>query len=120
MQWHYIYIIYTSVPTNFCRYQNQLQEVERVMQKANVPETTAPPTPPPAAPCAQSPVRKPNAQAVVGVYSTERTDLVEYARMALLLLDLNRTNSPNIVPTFTSRSQASEPADFDCKQRAAE
>jgi DNA-binding transcriptional regulator of glucitol operon len=36
-------------------YQNQLQEVERVMQKLNVPETTAPPTPPPAAPCAQSP-----------------------------------------------------------------
>lgn len=39
-------------------YQNQLQEVERVMEKLNVPETTAPPTPPPAAPCAQSPCQR--------------------------------------------------------------
>lgn len=38
-------------------YQNQLQEVERVMEKLNVPETTAP-TPPPAAPCAQSPCQR--------------------------------------------------------------
>jgi len=56
-------------------YQNQLQEVERVMQKLNVPETTAPPTPPPAAPCAQSPCqpslrgRKPVSQQLLIVSS---------------------------------------------------
>jgi len=37
-------------------YQNQLQEVERVMENLNVAETTkAPPNPPPASPCAASP-----------------------------------------------------------------